>query len=93
MTAVTRATDMIEAVIGRILTNEELIRIGNRVWQSGIHGHRMAIIIDNPTNEEIAEFILEDTLGYWQSRIRQAVHEDEQATIEAAQAVALTDLD
>ena len=97
MTAVTDATTVIETLLGRTLTAEQLIRIGDAFAVVDIYGLATFADPENPTNEEKAQLFLDTNLKWGQQVVEQAnriIETDAvQSTIDTNVATAVADFE
>jgi hypothetical protein len=90
MTAVTDAKTVIETLIGRTLTNDQLGRIGARFKEADedeqfeiqMPGH-LGVFADpdNPTNEEMAQLFLDTVLVFSKRTVRGMAQEAEETQV------------
>jgi hypothetical protein len=77
MTAVTDATLVIETLIGRTLTAQQLQNVGIRYKYSDPYGLGVFVDPENPTNEELAQLFLDTTLRHAKHLLRNSGETEE----------------
>ena len=101
MAAITDATLIIETLIGRTLTAQQLINIGQRYKYADPFNlnddEGRYVDRDNPTNEELAQLFLDTTLAHAKAVVFNSAEREEyessRTAIENAGAAARADLE
>lgn len=97
MAAVADATLIIETLLGRTLTAEQLGRIGDAYVLADPYNLGSYADPQNPTNEEKAQLFLDTTLRHGQETVRQgkrhSLWKDNIATIDAQVNTAVADIE